>query len=137
MRILDRSVYVGPSLYAHFPVIRLELDLGELEQWPTGRLGGAFVDGLEAALPGLVEHGAPLAREFHGEVGGYRKRTRVPPLEVGDLDSSGVEVHDVAAVRRELRVRLRAGRDGELPRDGRLRRHVVQGVRVHVHLPCG
>jgi len=26
MRILDRSVYVGPSLYARFPVIRLELD---------------------------------------------------------------------------------------------------------------
>ena len=25
MRILERSVYVGPSLYAHFPVIRLEL----------------------------------------------------------------------------------------------------------------
>ncbi len=39
MRILDRSVYVGPSLYARFPVIRLELDLGELEAWPTGRLG--------------------------------------------------------------------------------------------------
>ena len=39
MRILDRSVYVGPSLYAHFPVIRLELDLGSLEAWPTGRLG--------------------------------------------------------------------------------------------------
>ena len=37
MRILDRAVYVGPSLYAHFPVIRLELDLGALEQWPTGR----------------------------------------------------------------------------------------------------
>ena len=37
MRILDRSVYVGPSLYAHFPVIRLELDLGALEAWPTGR----------------------------------------------------------------------------------------------------
>ena len=41
MRILDRSVYVGPSLYARFPVIRLELDLGELEGWPTGRLGSA------------------------------------------------------------------------------------------------
>ena len=35
MRILDRSVYVGPSRYAHFPVIRLELDLGALEAWPT------------------------------------------------------------------------------------------------------
>jgi cyanophycin synthetase len=30
MRILERSVFVGPSLYAHFPVIRLELDLGAL-----------------------------------------------------------------------------------------------------------
>src|SRR5271163_1580025 len=57
MRIIDRSVYVGPSLYARFPVIRLELDLGALEQWPTGRLGGSFVDALAAALPGLVEHG--------------------------------------------------------------------------------
>ena len=42
MRILDRSVYVGPSHYAHFPVIRLELDLGELEAWPTGRLGAGL-----------------------------------------------------------------------------------------------
>ena len=39
MRILDRSVYVGPSLYARFPVIRLELDLGALEAWPTGPAG--------------------------------------------------------------------------------------------------
>ena len=44
MRILDRSIYVGPSHYARFPVIRLELDLGELEAWPTGRLGKGFVD---------------------------------------------------------------------------------------------
>ena len=54
MRILDRSVYVGPSLYARFPVIRLELDLGALEAWPTGRLGHGFVDALATALPGLV-----------------------------------------------------------------------------------
>nr|MBP6750543.1 hypothetical protein [Xanthomonadaceae bacterium] len=57
MRILDRSVYVGPSLYAHFPVIRLELDLGALEQWPTGKLGEAYVDALVEAVPGLKEHG--------------------------------------------------------------------------------
>ena len=54
MRVLDRSVYVGPSLYARFPVIRLELDLGPLEAWPTGRLGAGFVDSLAAALPGLA-----------------------------------------------------------------------------------
>ncbi len=71
MRILDRSVYVGPSLYAHFPVIRLELDLGELEAWPTGRLGGGFVDALAAALPGLHEHGCS-----YREPGGFFRRMR-------------------------------------------------------------
>ncbi len=57
MRIIDRSVFVGPSLYAHFPVIRLELDLGALEHWPTGKLGAAYVDALIEAVPGLQEHG--------------------------------------------------------------------------------
>jgi len=71
MRILDRSVYVGPSLYAHFPVIRLDLDLGPLEAWPTGRLGAGFVDALAAALPGLAEHGCS-----YGEPGGFFRRMR-------------------------------------------------------------
>ncbi len=71
MRILDRSVYVGPSLYAHFPVIRLELDLGELEHWPTARLGASFIDGLVAALPGLAEHGCS-----YREPGGFIRRMR-------------------------------------------------------------
>src|SRR5450631_2867190 len=57
MRILERNVYVGPSMYAHFPVIKLLLDLGALEQWPSGKLGPSFVDALLAVLPGLQEHG--------------------------------------------------------------------------------
>src|SRR5246127_4155775 len=71
MRILDRSVYVGPSLYARFPVIRLDLDLGELEAWPTGRLGPGFVDALSEALPGLAEHGCS-----YREPGGFFRRMR-------------------------------------------------------------
>ena len=71
MKIIDRSVYVGPSLYAHFPVIRLDVDLGPLEEWPTGRLGPQFIDGLLAALPGLVEHGCS-----YGEPGGFIRRMR-------------------------------------------------------------
>src|SRR5246127_3073674 len=71
MRILDRSVYVGPSLYARFPVIRLDLDLGELEAWPTGRLGGAFIAALGEALPGLAEHGCS-----YREPGGFYRRMR-------------------------------------------------------------
>jgi len=71
MRILDRSVYVGPSLYAHFPVIKLELDLGRLEDWPTAKLGPAFIDGLVEALPGLAEHGCS-----YREPGGFIRRMR-------------------------------------------------------------
>src|SRR6186713_652011 len=71
MRILDRSVYVGPSVYARFPVIRLDLDLGELEAWPTGKLGSAYVDGLAAALPGLAEHGCS-----YRVPGGFLRRMR-------------------------------------------------------------
>ena len=57
MKILSTNVYRGPNQYAHFPVIRHVIDLGVLEQWPTMRLGQAFIDGLLAALPGLHEHG--------------------------------------------------------------------------------
>jgi cyanophycin synthetase len=71
MRILDRSVYVGPSLYAHFPVIRLELDLGALEAWPTAKLGSGFIEALLWALPGLQEHGCS-----YGEAGGFVRRMR-------------------------------------------------------------
>lgn len=71
MRIIERSVYVGPSLYARFPVIRLELDLGALESWPTARLGAAFIDALAAALPGLAEHGCS-----YREPGGFLRRMR-------------------------------------------------------------
>ena len=57
MKILSTNVYVGPNQYAHFPVIRHVIDLEILEEWPTMRLGQAFIDGLLAALPGLHEHG--------------------------------------------------------------------------------
>ncbi len=71
MRILNRNVYVGPSQYAKFPVIRLELDLGELEQWPTAKLGTGFIDALVAALPGLADHGCS-----YREAGGFIRRMR-------------------------------------------------------------
>ena len=71
MRILNRTVYVGPSLHAHFPVIRLELDLGALEAWPTVRLGDGFIDALIEALPGLQGHGCS-----YREPGGFIRRMR-------------------------------------------------------------
>ncbi|HEX3235847.1 MAG TPA: cyanophycin synthetase [Gemmatimonadales bacterium] len=93
MRILDRAVYVGPSLYAHFPVIRLELDLGELEEWPSGKLGPAFTDALVAALPGLQEHGCS-----YGEPGGFiRRLTEGEGTWMGHiLEHVAIELQNVA-----------------------------------------
>ncbi len=71
MKIESTNVFVGPSMYARFPVIRHVLDLGELEEWPTGRLGDAFVAPLLAFLPGLHEHGCS-----YREPGGFVRRLR-------------------------------------------------------------
>ncbi len=69
MHIVETSVYLGPSLYAHFPVIRFDLDLGPVEEWPTSRLGPSFNDALFAALPGLLDHGCS-----YGDAGGFQRR---------------------------------------------------------------
>jgi len=71
MKILSTNVFVGPNVYAHFPVIRHVLDLEVLENWPTGRLGDAFVEPLLEALPGLHEHGCS-----YREPGGFVRRLK-------------------------------------------------------------
>ncbi len=55
MKILETRVYRGPNLYALRPVIRLKMDLGELERFPTQKLPG-FVERLLAVIPTLSEH---------------------------------------------------------------------------------
>jgi len=71
MKIVSTNVYVGPNLFAHFRVIRHILDLGELEHWPTGRLGESFIEALLEILPGLHEHGCS-----YQEPGGFVRRLR-------------------------------------------------------------
>ncbi len=71
MKILKTSVFGGPNIYAHFPIIRHLIDLGPLEDWPTRRLGDTFIDRLLEALPGLSEHGCS-----YGEPGGFVRRMR-------------------------------------------------------------
>ncbi|HWM89188.1 MAG TPA: cyanophycin synthetase [Thermoanaerobaculia bacterium] len=68
MKILDTRVYRGPNLYALRKVIRLKVDLGELEDYPTNRLPG-FVDRLLELMPTLQEHTCSYA-----EPGGFVRR---------------------------------------------------------------
>ncbi|MFT7129846.1 MAG: cyanophycin synthetase [Gammaproteobacteria bacterium] len=71
MKILSSNVYVGPNVYARFPVIRHVIDVGILEQWPSVKLGSAFIEGLLSALPNLAEHGCS-----YGEPGGFVRRLK-------------------------------------------------------------
>lgn len=71
MKILNTNLYIGPNQYAKFRVIRHTLDIGVLENWPSARLGPAFIDGLIAALPGLDEHGCSYRTP-----GGFVRRLR-------------------------------------------------------------
>jgi cyanophycin synthetase len=71
MKIVSTNVYVGPNVFAHFRVIRHVLELGELEKWPTGRLGDAYIEPLLETLPGLHEHGCS-----YREPGGFVRRLR-------------------------------------------------------------
>ena len=71
MRVESTNVFVGPNVFALFPVIRHVLDLGELEHWPTGRLGENFIGPLLELLPGLHEHGCS-----YKEPGGFVRRLR-------------------------------------------------------------
>ena len=61
MEVLNTSVYLGPSLYARFPVIRFTLALGALEEWPSARLGEDFIHGLLTRLPGLSPTGGTIS----------------------------------------------------------------------------
>ncbi len=71
MKIESTNVYVGPNVFARFPVIRHVLDLGELEEWPSGRLGEDFIGPLLEFLPGLHEHGCSYRKP-----GGFVRRLR-------------------------------------------------------------
>jgi UDP-N-acetylmuramyl tripeptide synthase len=69
MKLVSTAVFYGPSVFAPFPVYFLKLDLAGLEDWPSGRLGSAFVSELLTLLPGLEEHASGDGRR-----GGFGKR---------------------------------------------------------------
>ncbi|HEV7786051.1 MAG TPA: hypothetical protein VGQ28_11985, partial [Thermoanaerobaculia bacterium] len=68
MKVLETRIYRGPNLYALWPVIRLRLDLGELEWFPTAKLPG-FSGQLVKLIPTLAEHTCS-----YGEPGGFVRR---------------------------------------------------------------
>ncbi len=68
LRIVETQVFRGPNYWSYEPCIRLLVDLGSLEEWPSNMLPG-FTQGLLEMLPGVGEHSCSL-----GRTGGFRER---------------------------------------------------------------
>ena len=70
LRILETHVYRGPNYWSYRPAIRLLVDLGTLEEWPSNKIEG-FNEALTDLLPGLEAHHCSL-----GRAGGFLERLR-------------------------------------------------------------
>lgn len=70
LTVLEAQVYRGPNPYGYYPMIRIKLDLGKLEEYPTSNLEN-FTDRLIALLPSLYTHGCS-----YGAPGGFIRRLR-------------------------------------------------------------
>jgi cyanophycin synthetase len=61
LRILESRVFRGPNFWSYEPCIRLLVDLGSLEEWPSNTIQG-FNRGLLEMLPGLKDHSCSVGR---------------------------------------------------------------------------
>jgi cyanophycin synthetase len=70
LQIVEAQVFRGPNYWSYEPAIRMLVDLGSLEQWPSNTLEG-FNDVILEHLPGLKEHSCSLGRP-----GGFVERLK-------------------------------------------------------------
>ncbi len=70
LKILESQVLRGPNYWSYDSAIRLLVDLGSLEHWPSNTIP-AFNDALIDLLPGLHDHGCSLHHR-----GGFIERLR-------------------------------------------------------------
>jgi cyanophycin synthetase len=68
LTIVNERVFRGPNYYSYEPAIKLLVDLGSLEFWPSNTIEG-FTGALLDMLPGVGEHSCS-----RGHAGGFRER---------------------------------------------------------------
>ena len=116
MKIVERRAYRGPNPHALYPVVRLTVDLGELDEVFTDELTG-FAERLLEIVPELASHGCCF-----GEEGGFVRR-----LEEGTLLGHVLEHVAIAVQNRALERPVSFGKTRGAGEPGRY--HVVYAVR--------
>src|SRR5207249_250881 len=61
LRILETRILRGPNYWAREPVVRMLVDLGSLEEFPSNKIPG-FTEALVELLPSLEDHACSLGR---------------------------------------------------------------------------
>src|SRR2546423_11036683 len=70
LRIVETRILRGPNYWAREPVVRMVVDLGVLEEFPSNKIPG-FTEALVELLPSLEDHACSLGRR-----GGFITRLR-------------------------------------------------------------
>jgi cyanophycin synthetase len=70
LKIVETQVYRGPNVWARVPVIRMKVDLGDLEERPSNTIDG-FHESLVEHIPSLYDHYCSLGRP-----GGFLERVQ-------------------------------------------------------------
>jgi cyanophycin synthetase len=70
LKIVETRVYRGPNYWSYDPTIKLVVDLGVLEHFPTNTIAG-FTTALLEMLPGVGQHTCGT-----GRVGGFTERLK-------------------------------------------------------------
>jgi cyanophycin synthetase len=68
LRIVQTQVFRGPNYWSYDSCIRMLVDLGSLEEWPSNKIPG-FNEGLLEFLPGVAQHSCSVGRR-----GGFGER---------------------------------------------------------------
>jgi cyanophycin synthetase len=113
LSIVETQVFRGPNYWSYDPCIRLLVDLGSLEAWPSNTIPG-FVGGLLEFLPGVGEHSCSL-----GKRGGFRER-----LQEGTWVGHVAE-HIAIELQRESGAQVYRGKTRSAGEPGRY--HVIYG----------
>ena len=107
LRILETRVLRGPNLWSRTPVIRMLVDLGVLEQFPSNTIPD-FNHALLALLPGLEDHACSLGRR-----GGFVTRLEEGTWMGHVAEHIAIELQDLAGTEVHIGKTRSAGKTGQ------------------------
>lgn len=89
MKILSCYAYRGRNIYSHKPVVKINIDLGELSDIPTNKVEG-FNDNLIKLLPGLYNH-----KCSRGYEGGFIERLEEGTYFAHVIEHVAIELQNI------------------------------------------